>query len=266
MIRSVARHWAKLDEPAIGKLKAMSRKITPSATGMTARNKDRLRALDDPDRVHALLHMPERLRTDVIRAGEPTHSLAVRLQTAVMCEILIMVPVRLRNLANLQIGVQLLFGHRGEITLSIPSHEVKNGVSIEAALPEKTAELIALYVTRYRPLLPGSEGIYLFPSRSPAIAKSHCGIRDQIKAAVRNVAGLDFTPHTFRHAAGKMMLDENPGAHGQVQQMLGHKRISTTIGFYTGLEAKSALAHWDASVTRRREATVLLAPRKGRRK
>lgn len=265
-LRSVARHWAKLDAADVDRLKALGRKISPAFTGMTVRNKERLRGLDDPDRVRALLHMPERIRADVVRAGEPTHSLAVRLQTAVMCEILIMVPVRLRNLANLQIGVHLLFGHRGEITLSIPGNEVKNGVSIEAALPTKTAELIALYVNRYRPLLPGSDGIYLFPSRSSVISKSHCGIRDQIKAAVRDVAGLDFTPHTFRHAAGKMVLDDNPGAHGQVQQMLGHKRISTTIGFYTGLEAKSALGHWDASVTRRRQADVLLAPRKGRRK
>ena len=249
LVKSVAKHWAHLDQHDLDKLKGMCRRITPRHTGMTERNRARLRPLDDPRRVQDLLTLPDVIRAEVVRAGTPTHTLALRLQTAVAIELLIMVPLRIQNLSTLQIGVHLLSGHRGEVTLAIPDHEVKNRLAVEARLPDTTVRLLNLYLSTYRPLLDGAGSSWLFPGRTADAPKLADGLREQIKTCVWRRCGLDFTPHTFRHAAGKIVLDRNPGAHGQVQRMLGHKNINTTMEYYTGMETKAALAHYDAQVT-----------------
>ena len=265
VVKALARHRAKLLPADLDRLKTISRRITPDSFGMTERNKTRLRPLDDRQQVRDLLTLPTCIRAEVVGAGTPTHSLAVRLQAAVMVELLLMVPIRLRNLSSLTIGKHLLFGRGGEVTLAIPGHEVKNGMSIEAHLPGETADLLDLYIAKYRPLIdPGST--WLFPGRTADAPKSDDGLRQQLKTCLRERCGLDFTPHTFRHATGKILLDQNPGAHGQVQQILGHKRIATTIAFYTGLEGKNAIAHWDKLVTEMRNTDATMPSRALRRK
>jgi len=46
-----------------------------------------------------------------------------------------MAPVRLKNLVELRINVNLVRGRQGETTLTVPENEVKNGVPMEVALP-----------------------------------------------------------------------------------------------------------------------------------
>lgn len=248
LLKSVAKHWAHLDQKEVDRLKGMCRRITPRQSGMTERNKTRLRPLDDPQRVQDLLTLPDAIRAEVVRAGKPTRTLALRLQTAVAVELLIMVPVRIKNLSTLQVGVHLLSDRRGEMTLAIPDDEVKNRLAVEARLPEATVRLLNLYLSNYRPLLDDAGSSWLFPGRTADAPKLADGLREQIKTCVWRRCGLDFTPHTFRHAAGKIVLDQSPGAHGQVQRMLGHRNINTTMQYYTGMETKAALAHYDAQV------------------
>ena len=52
--------------------------------------------------------------------------------------------------------------------------------------------------------------------------------------------GLDFNVHLFRHAAGKIFLDKNPGNYEVVRQLLRHKSIATTTGAYSGAETRQA--------------------------
>ena len=46
--------------------------------------------------------------------------------------------------------------------------------------------------------------------------------------------------HLFRHLAGKLYLERQPGGHETVRQFLRHKKIDTTTTFYTGLDNKRA--------------------------
>ncbi len=59
--------------------------------------------------------------------------------------------------------------------------------------------------------------------------------------AARHV-GADVTPHLMRSLGGKIVLDVRPGAVALVQQLLGHKRLQTTLGFYTRLDANRTRA------------------------
>lgn len=68
--------------------------------------------------------------------------------------------------------------------------------------------------------------------------------------------GLRFHPHLFRHLAAWLTLRENPDAHGQVQRILGHKSLSSTMAFYSGLEGTAALQHYDQLVGKLRQSAA----------
>ena len=64
-------------------------------------------------------------------------------------------------------------------------------------------------------------------------------------------------PHLFRHLAGKLTLDAQPGAYGQVRDILGHKSVNTTTSYYAGMETKGALRRYDEQVLRLRDGDAL---------
>jgi integrase len=41
------------------------------------------------------------------------------------------------------------------------------------------------------------------------------------------------TAHQWRHVVGYIFLCSNPGAYEPVRRLLGHKRIETTMNYYT---------------------------------
>lgn len=248
LVVMIARHWAKLDKPEIERLRLMINQLRPAAVGITGRNVARLRQLEDPKRLEALLTLPGVLLEEMRRAGAPSVLLALRLQTAVAIEILLHVPMRLNNLRTLRIGVHLLPGSGKEMFLSVSGEEVKNGVGIEARLPDDAARLIALYMDKYRPLLATADGDWLFPGAKPDAPKTAEGLRSPIQKMIATRCGLRFNPHLFRHFAAWITLRQNPDAHGQVQRILGHKSLSSTMAFYSGLEGAAALQHYDQLV------------------
>ena len=249
MLTSIAKHYAGLDPADVANLRDLRRTVAVNQTGMTERNQARLRPLEDQDRIEDLALLPALLADEVKRQGPPTRTLAVQMQTAVLIELLLLFPMRLKNLQHLRIDEHLIFGRRpDDLTIAIPSQDVKNSVPLEARLPESAGQLINLYLTTYRPLLDNPDLPWLFSGQKPDTPKCAETLRQRIKTTLWKRCGLDFTPHTFRHAAGKIVLDQNPGAHGQVQRLLGHKRLATTMNFYTGTERKAALAHYDAQI------------------
>ena len=63
--------------------------------------------------------------------------------------------------------------------------------------------------------------------------------------------GVDVTPHLMRSLAGKIILDAQPGAVAVVQQLLGHKRIDTTLRFYARLDPQKARSNYQAMLQAR---------------
>ena len=66
---------------------------------------------------------------------------------------------------------------------------------------------------------------------------------------------IHVTPHQFRHLAGELILRENPGAYGLVQQVLGHINLKTTMNFYAADHSRDAGRVLDGIVTARRQRT-----------
>ncbi|MGG5812485.1 tyrosine-type recombinase/integrase [Falsiroseomonas sp. CW058] len=255
MVVAIARHHVCTDPKTLERLRSFRSHVRPEAPyGMTARNQRRLMPFDDPRRVRDLLALPAQLLAEVRRAGTPTRPLALRVQAAVAVELLLMVPMRMRNLVSLRVGTDLLRGRDGGgLTVVLREEDTKNRVPLEASLPPETVRLVEIYLATYQPLLcAGGGSAWLFPRRDGEGRKSDDALRDLIQDTIRKRCGLEVHPHLFRHIAGKLTLDAQPGAYGQVRQILGHRSVDTTATYYAGMEGKAALRHYDEHVLRLR--------------
>jgi integrase len=252
---AIARHWVQLPEPDLAKLRRMASKVTPAKQGMAPRNQARLRPLLDPAAQNRIFALPTALCQEVEKQerqlGRPTLALARQWQTALLVELLLVVPMRMSNLVGLRIGTQLLRTPQGALFLTLASKEVKNGQPLECELPDATARMIDRYVERYRPLLGGDSANWLFPGRQAGRPKSHDSLREQITQVLAERCGVAMHPHLFRHFAAMLTLQRDPAAYGLAQRILGHRQLSTTTSFYTGLETPRALQHYHQTVLAR---------------
>ena len=163
---------------------------------------------------------------------------AVTAQLAVAIAILTVAPVRLGNLAAIRLGFNLIKpgGPESNYWLVFPDYDVKNRVKLEFPLEPYLTHLIDEYVFDYRPsLLRGSNEDWLFPGARADSKGKNC-LSHQITGRIFKATGLRMTVHQFRHAAGALILMRRPGEYELVRKILGHRRLSTTMAAYIGLE------------------------------
>jgi len=244
---------ARLDMPTetVMRLRKVARKLKITQHGMTARNRKALRAFDDDAAVVALLNLPRRILDEVIRSGRKGYSAAKLLQTAVAVEVLLNAPVRIQNLASVDLKRHLLevgTRHNRTVHLQFPAAEVKNANDLEFPLMPDSVKLLDLYISDWRPALLTSPNSFLFPGKGPDLPKGTGALSSQIRKFVYTYTRLDMPAHRFRHAAAKIFLDHNPGEYEVVKQLLGHRDITTTISFYAGAESASAARHYDKTI------------------
>lgn len=252
VLTAVARYWVKVDPQQLEQLKELCKRLKSRRDGMTDKNRLRLRQFDDPENVQRLLALPAKLLADARRAGKPTLETARKVQGALTLELLLMIPMRLKNLAEIDIERHIVRSHRGVVQLAIPGYEVKNGSDIEAVIPPPAVRLMDVYLRDYRPLLLDGPSAALFPGKA-GVSKTLQALRTQIIKAVQRHCGLLANPHLFRHIAAKLYLDANPGAYGLVRLLLGHKSVETTIKFYCGMESAAAFRQFDAHILKLRQ-------------
>ena len=220
---------------------------------MTAKNRERLRSLDDRGNALALIGLPAKLRQLAEQDRQPYRA-ALTMQMAVGIEILLMAPIRVGNLCALDIERHLIRPNRNGSALHVvlDSAEVKNGEPLEYPLPVSSIELLECYLARFRPTLalPGNTALFLGRGGTKHIGT----MRTQLCRTVFRHTGLRVHPHLFRHIGAKLFLDNNPGAYEVVRRVLGHRSIETTTAFYTGLETAAAVRHFDAAILKLREA------------
>lgn len=252
-VRGLAQHWVGVDAAHLAALRKLCKNLDPGQSSMTAKNRSRLRQFDDEANIRKLVNLPAELAAQVARCKEPTAAEALLLQTALAVEVLLMVPMRRKNLAHLDLERHFSRTRGGVAHLVIPAHEVKNSTEIAAVLPPPTVRLLDLYVQRYRPLLLAEPSPWLFPGLADR-PKSLERLGLQISGTIKRQTGLLVNTHLFRHIAAKLFLDANPGAYGVVRLLHGHKSVDTTTNFYCGAESNAAFQQYDLQVIAPRRA------------
>ena len=256
LIKTLAKHWVKVDEAHLDALKVFCRKVDPNSIGMTDKNRDRLRPFDDPRNVRLLLDFPARQVKMIWRNKCGRRNDAIAVQIAVAVEVLLMAPMRSVNLANLNVErhIQRTRAAAGTVHIVIPGEETKNGDPLEYPLPPESVKLLDLYLQDFRPILCSGTCPWLFPGARDEGPKSAHTLGIQIKAHVLKATGLDVNTHLFRHIAAKLYLDQNPGQYEVVRRHLGHRSMRSTVRFYAGTETASASRHFDDAILKLRHS------------
>jgi hypothetical protein len=237
---SIARETKCLSDADCERLNEMREVLDEERPeGFTEKNATLIRQVLAPD-VWDRVVLPFRMMAEAHRdrARAPVQS-AVKAQIAVAIAILTIVPVRIKNLTEIRLGLNLSksAGPGSDYWLNFPDYDVKNRMKLEYALDEYITPLIDEYIHDFRPtLLRGRNEDFLFPGLRSG-AKGKVSFSGQITKRVLKLTGLRTTAHQFRHAAGAIILQEQPGNYELVRQI----RLSTTIRCYILL--KNIQAH-----------------------
>lgn len=207
--------------------------------GLTPKNRERLRQFRDPARRDALLCLPAGLMNEARKGDHPVK--AARLaEVAVAIAIELVAPIRLRNLAGLDLDRHFDRSVREQLYLTIPDYEVKNGAPLEFQLPDRVRVMLETFLGDYRPYLIARPCRWLF-AREDATDHAHQTVlARRITERIDERLGLEMNVHLFRHLAAMLILERDPGAYDLVRRILGHAELSTTIDAYGAFESTSA--------------------------
>lgn len=256
-VLSVARQWVEVDTATLDELKRLRHSVmTPHHYTMAPETRALLRQFDDERRLAALLNAPTRVLRRAVNANRLNRSDLVEAQAALAVQVLLDAPVRVGNLASIDLDRHVLRvggGRARRVHLYFPAAEVKNDRELELPLTAETIELLDLYIEHIRPRVVRSPNSFLFPGEANG-PKGVGLLSSQVRDFMHRHVGLRMSAHKFRHLIGYLFLKQNPGAHEVVRQLLGHKSIDTTIRYYASLEQDEAFELYDTFLDELREA------------
>jgi integrase len=244
LVVEIARRWVKVDAAVLEELKRLASKVPVPLAGLTSKNKEVLRQFDHPANLRRLLEFPDRLWAEVKRDRTPDGRTLVKAQAALAVGILSYMPVRPQNLWALKFD-ENIFLHEGPgaiSSLELPAAEVKNRTELAFDIPPHLAKMLLEYRNRLAPKVIGRRPDRLFV-KADGTAKTQWAVAWLIRTYLKRRAGLQLSPHQFRHLAARLLLDAEPGNFETARQLLGHKSLRTTVQSYTGISSRRAARH-----------------------
>jgi integrase len=172
----------------------------------------------------------EAVRGDVPRALRFRNGLVIAMLTAA--------PIRLRNLAMIEIGRHLT--RRGEeYWLAFESHEMKGRRPFECPLPGPVGDAVDAYLRLHRPALLKSPSDRLLISLrgKPIHPVSLC---ERIRTTTRSILGAAMSPHRFRDMAATSIALEDPENVGLATPLLAHSSPAVTQKHYIRARQRDA--------------------------
>jgi hypothetical protein len=230
VLHNAAKYSGVLSAGEINEVSLAYRNFLAKTKGRSCPRQERdqmvLDKLDDPQLLDALLMLPTRTVRSIERASvSETRQCALKVQFALALELWFCAPVRLKNLVSLNLNkhfVQITRETGKAVLLRVPAEEVKNGVAAEHILSKPAADLLELYVKRYRNLVQSNPRAWLFPN-DKGHHKSENTFGTQLTKWVKAEVGIDFHSHLIRKIVTKIYLDGDPGGLEVMRRQLGHK-------------------------------------------
>jgi integrase len=238
---AIAKEWAGASVDEIAALKKLRRKLGTLPSGLTDKNKSFLRRFDDTQLFNSLINLPDKLWRGARRGLATSKRPFIDIQTSLAIDILLAIPLRMKNLASLNFRDHLHWpnGRGKPAMLIIEGIETKNGSPIEFEIPTQLADRLWTFRNEITPAVTGKRPDVLFVTTTGK-PRTQGAVTVAIEKAVHKNIGVRLTPHQFRHFAAKVILDANPGAHELVRQLLVHKNLKTTTNYYAGIDTLRA--------------------------
>jgi integrase len=254
---AIAKYHVRVDDKELEQLRTLKARLVVESPGLTEKNKARLAQFEDTRNVDRLLALPVHLLGRAKISKRASSRVALGVMYAVAIELLLACPIRVGNLARLNIETHFRWygqGRSQRLAMVIPGSEVKNKEPIEVDLPQESMRLVKTYLADWRPLVSDAPGDWLFPARGGGHRlPSH--LSQEMSRVIFKHTGLLVNAHLFRHLAGMLYLIENPGEYETVRRLLGHRKMTTTTTFYAPLENKQAVKRYDEVVLSKRRRT-----------
>jgi integrase len=249
LLRNLGRITGQPEEVQKALKKLAAKLALAPQRGMTRKNRDRLRVLQDDTTMRRLLLLPEKLFNAPPAGKINPFTKALAREDAVAIAILLYCPIRIKNLAGIHLEQNLHRPGDGRVFLVLTEEEVKNERSMEFDLPPDLIRMIDTHVKTRSPELCPAGTPWLFPRRDGA-GSCHSGmLARRISKRIRKTTGIEMNAHLFRHFAVMNWLDANPGGYEVARRLLGHSEVSHTINMYSGLEVKAATRQFAELVT-----------------
>jgi integrase len=240
---AIARVYVKAAETEIQALERYCVRLRRKRRfGLTEKNMAVIRTFKNLNNRNRLKALPTQLFDEALAERDAPIQAAVKAQIALAIQILLVAPMRLANLAalNLEENVVHVSGIEPTYHLVIPPEEVKNEEPLEYPLPKMVNEMLGIYLAVFLPRLCPTASPWLFPGESDG-HKTKTTLSGQIIERITKEIGIRVTPHQFRHLAAAFILEKDPANYEFVRRVLGHKNLQTTINFYVGLETVEAV-------------------------
>ena len=190
-----------LSNETVARLQKMAKKLKVTQHGMSERNREALRPFDDEEAVHTLVNLPAGIINEVLKSGRKTYRKAKLIQTALAIELLLGAPVRIQNLASIEVDrhlVDLSTRRERRVHLRFPAHEVKNGTELDFPLMPETVDLLDEYIAVWHPILcKGHDSPFLFPGDGPSRPKW----KKTLRGSFHNYRRLSWPDLQLRRAA-----------------------------------------------------------------
>ncbi|MCB2107395.1 MAG: site-specific integrase [Rhodobacteraceae bacterium] len=173
------------------------------------------------------------------------HVAACMFQDGLMIALLAARPVRLKNLASIEIGRHLV-RHGDHYWLVFPASEIKNHRHLEFPLPLEMTDLMESHIKIHRPILMRNVGKWGSTPHTGLWVSEHgsklnrTAVYRRIYKRTREHFGAPVTPHLFRDAAATSVAIEDPAHVGIITAILGHSNPRTGETYYnqaTSLQA-----------------------------
>lgn len=240
----IARSWIKVKKAVLEELKRLEFAVPVPEPGLTRKNKTTLRQFDDAACLHRLFELPGKLWREVKRHGKPDYHAVLKAQAALAIGILCYMPIRSQNLWALRFGkhIFLHFGPDAISSLELAASETKNRSALAFDVPDHLAKMLGEYRDRLVPECFGKRFDVLFMKQDGS-QKNQWSVARLIRLTVKKHAGLQLSPHQFRHLAALIGLEQEPGNFEGIKQLLGHKSIRTGVEFYGGMNTRRAARH-----------------------
>jgi integrase len=253
-IKAIARHYVKVGEDELNQLRRICSRLDQTADRYRKKNKERLDQFDDTRNLMLLLMLPEHLKAKSQKPGPKPRSASLLMQTAIALEILLYCPMRIGNLARLDMERHFRWiteKRQPRLIINIPADEVKNNTPLRYELCGQSVTLMRDYLDRARPLLLGAPSTAVFP-RQNGRSRNPNDLSQQISRHSFDSSGLIINAHMFRSLASKIHNLVNAGDAATISHVLGD-RIGTVMKSYAQFEQKNALDHYQASVNEVRD-------------
>ena len=168
------------------------------------------------------------------------YTTALAREDALAIAILLICPVRVKNLAKIHLERNLHRPGDGCVFLVFEDDEVKNQRHVEFELPRDVSRMIDRHLSSRVPELCPSGTPWLFPRRDGRGPIDPNQLSSRLAKRIRRETGLEVNAHLFRHLAVMVWLDANPGSYEAARRLLGHSELSHTLNMYSGLEVRAA--------------------------